>query len=67
MKPKEIRELTPDELQKQLDESRSELLNLRIQASSGQLENNARISLVRKDIARLLTEVRARQLKEARA
>ena len=65
MKPQEIREFTPDELAKQLEDTRRELLNLRIQASNGQLENTARISQVRKDVARLLTEVRSRQVKEA--
>ncbi len=64
MKAKEIRELTPSELQKQLDDSRRELLNLRIQTSNGQLENTARIPQVRKDIARLLGETKGRQLKE---
>ena len=64
MKAKEIRELTPSELQKQLDDSRRELLSLRIQTSNGQLENTARIPQVRKDIARLLGETKGRQLKE---
>lgn len=66
MKPKEIRELTAAELAKQLGDSRRELLNLRVQASSGQLENSARLRLVRRDIARLLTISRQRQQKEAK-
>ena len=64
MKIQDIRELTEKELVKQLDDSRREHLNLRIQAKTGQLENTARISIVRKDIARILTEVKLRQTKE---
>ncbi len=64
MKAAEIRELTAQELEKQLDDSRRELLNLRIQAKTGQLENTARFPQLRRDIARLLTENRLRQLKE---
>jgi large subunit ribosomal protein L29 len=65
MKAKEIRELTVAELAKQLGDTRREFLNLRIQASNGQLENTARLSQVRRDIARLLTEHGRRQQKEA--
>ena len=64
MKAAEIRELTAQELEKQLDDSRRELLNLRIQTKTGQLENTARLPQVRHDIARLLTENRLRQLKD---
>ena len=65
MKMQEIRELTEKELVKQLDDSRREYLNLRIQAKTGQLENTARLSTVRKDIARMLTETKLRETKEA--
>ncbi|MCH2175653.1 MAG: 50S ribosomal protein L29 [Lentisphaeria bacterium] len=64
MKNKEIRELTSPELAKQLEESRREYLNLRIQSKTGQLENPARIPAVRRLIARLLTEKNARKQKE---
>ena len=60
MKAAEIRELTDDELNKQLVDSRRELLNLRIQAKTGQLESGSRIRHVRHDIARILTEAAAR-------
>lgn len=56
MKAKEVHELTPLELSKHLHDARRELLNLRIQAKSGQLENTARLRVLRHDIARLLTE-----------
>ena len=65
MKAKEIKELTDKELAKQLNDSRREHLNLRIQSKTGQLENPVLLRTVRKDIARLLTETRERQLKEA--
>lgn len=55
MKNAEIRELTADELARQLDTSRRELLNLRIRARVGTLENSAEIRRVRREIARLLT------------
>ncbi len=60
MKAAEIKELTPEELDRQLEDSRRELLNLRIQSANGTLENPARINLVRKDIARMLTELQSR-------
>lgn len=61
MKASEIRELTDQELAKELNDSRRELLNCRIQQKTGQLENTARIRQVRRGIARLLSELTARQ------
>lgn len=61
MKASDIRELTPLELAKQLNDSRRELLNCRIQQKTGQLENTARIRQVRRDIARMVTEQTARK------
>ena len=55
MKASEIRELTADELERKLAETRQELFNLRFQHATGALENTARLSLVKKQIARLLT------------
>lgn len=62
MKPAEIRELNDEELQAKLKECRAELFNLRFQMATGQLENTARVSLVKKDVARILTEIRAREI-----
>lgn len=62
MKPAEIRELSDQELQTKLKECRAELFNLRFQMVTGQLDNTARVKLVKKDVARILTEIRARQL-----
>ena len=60
MRASEIRELTDDELDRKLDESRQELFNLRFQHATGALENTTRMGHVKKDIARLLTLQRER-------
>ena len=62
MKPAEIREFSDEELQSKLKECRTELFNLRFQMATGQLDNTARVKLVKKDVARILTEIRAREL-----
>ncbi|MBQ1840003.1 MAG: 50S ribosomal protein L29 [Atopobiaceae bacterium] len=62
MKYKEIRELTDEELAKKLEEGRAELFNLRFQMATSQLDNTARVRLVKRDIARVQTEMRARQI-----
>ena len=61
MKAKDIRDLSNDDLKQKLKEGRTELFNLRFQMATSQLDNTARINIVKKDIARLLTEIRARQ------
>ena len=62
MKTKEIRNLSDRDLQKQLEQSKSELFNLRFQLATGQLENPMMIGLVKKDIARIKTIIREREL-----
>ncbi|WP_283171211.1 50S ribosomal protein L29 [Curtanaerobium respiraculi] len=62
MKAAEIRELSADDLQSKLKEAREELFNLRFQMATSQLDNTARVKQVKKDIARILTEMRAREL-----
>ena len=62
MKTKEIRNLPDQDLQKQLEQSKSELFNLRFQLATGQLENPMMIGLVKKDIARIKTIIREREL-----
>ena len=57
-----IREMSDTELQKKLADLKEELFNLRFQMATGQLENTARIAQVKKDIARIQTEMRAREL-----
>ena len=67
MKYKDIRELTDEELAKKLEEGRAELFNLRFQMATSQLDNTARVTTVKRDIARVQTEIRARQIAAAKA
>jgi large subunit ribosomal protein L29 len=60
MKIKELREMTIEELGTKRRELKHEMLNLRIQQQSGQLENPARIYLLRKDVARIETIITER-------
>ena len=62
MKAVEIRALSADDLQSKLKEARAELFNLRFQMATSQLDNTARVGQVKKDIARIQTEMRAREL-----
>ena len=63
----ELRPLGDHELVERLDEARRELFNLRFQLATGQLDNSARLGLVRKDIARLATFLREREIAAAEA
>ncbi len=58
MSAKELREKSVDELNKQVVELNQELFNLKYQLHTGHLENTARISQVRKEIARVNTVLR---------
>ena len=58
----ELRELHDEELQTRLRESKEELFNLRFQAATGQLESHGRLRSVKRDIARIYTVVREREL-----
>jgi large subunit ribosomal protein L29 len=62
MKVSALRELTDDELQQKGQELAEELFNLRFQLATGQIENIGRITEVRRDIARVKTLQRERQL-----
>ena len=62
MKSAEIREISVDDLQAKLKEARAELFNLRVQMATSQLDNTSRVKQVKKDIARIQTEMRAREL-----
>jgi len=65
MKAKEIRQLTDEELAKNVRDNRREGFNLRLQKQTGQLTNTARVRQVRRDVARLMTEQSARLVKAA--
>lgn len=56
---------TEDELHEMLDEAKDDLFNLRFQSVIGQLDNNALLKLKKKEIARILTELRIREIAEA--
>ena len=58
----ELRGLEVDELATKLKEAMEELFNLRFQAATGQLENHGRLNAVRKEIARIYTIMREREL-----
>ena len=62
MKASEVRELTDAELAQKLEDGRAELFNLRFQLATSQLDNTARVRTVKRDIARVQTEIRAREI-----
>ena len=62
MKASELKGLSTADLNVKLEEARAELFNLRFQLATSQLDNTARIKTVKKDIARILTELRAREI-----
>ena len=63
----QIRELADGELETRLVEAKQELFNLRFQNVTGQLDNSARIGQVRKDVARIETILRQREIAAAEA
>ena len=67
MKASEIRQLTAEELNTNLNDLKAELFNLRFQLAINQLENPMRISAVKKDIARVKTVIRANELSKENA
>ena len=65
MNTKDLRDLSAEELSTKEGELRHELLNLRFQHATRQLENTARIQVARREIACVLTVLRERELKNA--
>ena len=55
LRARDLRDLTDDELEHRLADTRRELFNLRFQAATGALENTARLALTKREIARILT------------
>jgi large subunit ribosomal protein L29 len=55
LRPKELRDLSDDELAGRLHDARQELFNLRFQSATGALENSARLRTTKREIARILT------------
>ena len=66
-KMKDLRELNLEELDQKLLESKHELFNLRFQMATGKQDNSARLGQVRKDIARIATLLREREIEAAEA
>ncbi len=64
MKINELRKLTNEDLNKKIAESKKELLDLRIKQSTGSLEKPSKIHELRKDVARMKTILRERELSE---
>ena len=62
VKAHELDDLTDVDLESRLREAKEELFNLRFQAATGQLESHGRLRTVKKDIARIYTVVREREL-----
>jgi len=67
MKAEEIRQMADKELNRRLSDLKEELFNLRFQSATGQLDNNMRISQVRRDIARVKTIMRQKELQAKEA
>jgi large subunit ribosomal protein L29 len=67
MKASKLHDMTSQELTNTLSDLKAELFNLRFQLATGQLENPMRIKSVKKDIARVKTILRERELKETNA
>ncbi len=62
MKATDLRDMSFEELVEALAEAKEELFNLRFQLATNQLDNTARIKAVKKDIARILTEMRRQEI-----
>ncbi|HHW44552.1 50S ribosomal protein L29 [Desulfofundulus thermobenzoicus] len=62
MKAKDLREMTDEELSKKLIDTKDELFKLRFQLATNQLDNPMKIKEVRRNIARLKTIIREREL-----
>ena len=67
MKPNKVREMSEVELNNELSNLKAQLFRLRFQSATNQLDNPLQIKSVRKDIARVKTVLRERELKEQNA
>ena len=62
---KGLRDLGDTDLLERFNDSKEELFNLRFQLATGQLENHARLGQVKREVARVLTELREREISAA--
>jgi large subunit ribosomal protein L29 len=67
VKAADLRDMADQELLTRLAETKQEMFNLRFQLATGQLDNHARMSQVRRDVARLRTVIRQREIAAAEA
>jgi large subunit ribosomal protein L29 len=67
LKPGDIRDLPLDDIERQLAETKQELFNLRFQNATGELDNYMRLKELRRDVARIHTIIRERELGEGGA
>ena len=65
LKLSEIRELSHEDIEKRLDETKEELFNLRFQNATGQLDNYKRIKDLKRDVARIKTILREQEIASA--
>ena len=65
MKAADVRQMTPDQLDDELEKLRKEAFNLRFQRATGQLANTSRVRQVRRDIARITTIAAQKRAKKA--
>ena len=63
----ELRELADEELEARLAETKAELFNLRFQHVTGQLDNYTRLAVVKREVARMMTLLRQREIEAAEA
>jgi large subunit ribosomal protein L29 len=66
-KARELAGLSDDEVREQLSDAKGALFKLRFQRAVGQLENHAAIKKTKRDVARVMTEIRAREIASAEA
>ena len=64
MKASEIRELSVEEIEEKLNDAQQEMMNLRFQFVMGQITDTSRFKVVRRDIARMMTVLREREIAE---
>jgi large subunit ribosomal protein L29 len=62
IKSTELRDMSDEGLVEKLREAKAELFNLRVQSATGQLDNHGRLQTIRRDIARIYTIMREREL-----
>jgi len=67
MKAREFRDLTKEELLKKKKDFKEEIFNLRFQHSTGQLENTARMKLLKRDVARIEMALREKELQAGKS